>query len=100
MVHSDDGIRRFVVDEVEMLCGMDGNVVDTISFSAIRDDYVTSGVNFLSRLDRILSTLRKKNMPLSSEPRLYLGCKLPLEMQQTLYQVVSEHYAARFAKKN
>ncbi len=100
MVHSNDGIKRFVVDEAEMLCRIDNNVVDTISFSAIRDVYVASGVDFLSRLDRILSTLREKNMPLSNELRLYLGCKLPLEMQQTLYQVVSEHYADRFARKN
>ncbi len=100
IVSGDDGIKRFFLDEAELLCRINANAVDTISFSAIRDDDVASGADFLNRLDKILSTARKMNMTLSNDLRLYLGCKLPLEMKQTIFQVVSEHYAKRFAQGN
>lgn len=100
IVSGDDGIKRFFLDEAELLCRINSNAVDTISFSAILDDDVASGADFLNRLDKILSTARKMNMTLSNDLRLYLGCKLPLEMKQTIFQVVSEHYAKRFAQGN
>lgn len=100
IVFGDDGIKRFFLDEAELLCRINANAVDTISFSAIRDDDVASGADFLNRLDKILATARKMNMTLSNDLRLYLGCKLPREMKQTIFQVVSEHYAKRFAQGN
>ena len=88
IVFGDDGIKRFFLDEAELLCRINANAVDTISFSAIRDDDVASGADFLNRLDKILATARKMNMTLSNDLRLYLGCKLPREMKQTIFQVV------------
>jgi len=96
----DGDIRRLAVEDVELLCRIDAGTVDTISFSSVSDTNIVSGVNFLNKLDRILRALRSKNIILSKETRLYLGCKLPLEMRQTMYRVVSEHYAQQFARGN
>lgn len=100
LCYGDDNIKHLIVEETELLCRTDADIVDTISFSSISDSKVASGSDFLDRLDRILKIMQGKNIRIASEMRLYLGCKLPLEMKQTMYQVVSEHYAKQFARGN
>lgn len=100
LCYGDDKIKRLIVEDVELLCRIDADTVDTISFSSIDDIKVASGADFLNRLDRILKIMQGTNIRIASEMRLYLGCKLPLEMKQTMYEVVSEHYAKQFARGN
>ncbi|MCQ2393038.1 MAG: hypothetical protein MJ249_02015 [Kiritimatiellae bacterium] len=98
--YSDDDIKRIRVSDAELLCRVEKDIVDTISFMSISNNSVAVGRDFLHKIDRTFMEIRNKNLRMSNELRLCLGCNLPFEMKQTLYQVVSEHYARSFARKN
>ncbi len=99
-IYGDDGIKRIRVNDAELLCRIDKDLVDTISFYSTGNNSAVTGRDFLCRIDRVFTAIRDRKLRLSQELRLYLGCNLPLEMRQTLYLVISEHYARRLALKD
>lgn len=100
IVHGNDDVKRVRVGDAELLCRIDKDIVDTISLSALGNGSVVAGQDFLNRVDDVFAVIRGRRLRLSKELRLYLGNNLPLEMKKTLYQVISEHYASKFAQKN
>lgn len=98
-VYGDEDMKRIRVGDAELLCVIDKDIVDTISLSAIGNASAADGWKFLNRIDDVFAVIRGRKLRLSKEPRLYLGTNIPLEMKQTLYQVIYEHYARRFALK-